>query len=123
MSFTNRYPLNVPGKYYVDDQCLDCDLCRELSPNNIRRDDRYGHSYVFKQPENDEEIELLREGVEGCPMGSVRDDGDQYDWTREPMTDWNERMRRGGHDIQFEVTVPIVPLEESDAPQGGRRKK
>jgi len=25
----NRYPENLAGKYYVDNQCIDCDLCRE----------------------------------------------------------------------------------------------
>ncbi|PYK64290.1 MAG: ferredoxin, partial [Verrucomicrobia bacterium] len=24
----NKYAENVPGKFYVDDQCIDCDLCR-----------------------------------------------------------------------------------------------
>jgi hypothetical protein len=28
----NKYPENVPGKYYVDDQRIDCDLCRETAP-------------------------------------------------------------------------------------------
>jgi cytochrome c oxidase assembly factor CtaG len=25
----NKYAVNVSGKFYVDDQCIDCDLCRE----------------------------------------------------------------------------------------------
>jgi hypothetical protein len=25
----NKYPENVAGEYYVDEQCIDCDLCRE----------------------------------------------------------------------------------------------
>ena len=65
--FTDRYPLNVPGKFYIDAQCTDCDLCRECAPNNITRDDRMGHSYVFKQPENQAEVAAIMEGVEGCP--------------------------------------------------------
>ena len=28
----NKYPENVNGKFYVDDQCIDCDLCRETAP-------------------------------------------------------------------------------------------
>jgi len=27
----NKYAENVPGKFYVDDQCIDCDLCRETA--------------------------------------------------------------------------------------------
>ena len=25
----NKYAENVTGKYFVDDQCIDCDLCRK----------------------------------------------------------------------------------------------
>ena len=28
----NRYGENAPGKFYVDNQCIDCDLCRETAP-------------------------------------------------------------------------------------------
>ena len=46
----NKYPENVPGKSYVDEQCIDCDLCRETAPANFKRNDDGGHSYVYKQP-------------------------------------------------------------------------
>ena len=113
MNFAHRYPLNVPGKFYVDDQCTDCDLCRECAPNNIRRDDRYGQSYVYKQPETDEEVAAVMEGVEGCPTEAVRSDGDQHDWDREPIIDWNTSLRRFDHDVHFEVAVPVIPYEET----------
>jgi len=48
---SNKYPENVAGAYYCDDQCIDCDLCRETAPANFKRNDDGGHSYVFKQPE------------------------------------------------------------------------
>jgi ferredoxin len=111
MSFDRRYPLNVPGKFYVDDQCTDCDLCRECAPNNIRRDDRYGQSYVYKQPETDEEVALVMEGVGGCPTQAVRDDGDQHDWNADPIMDWNASLRRFGHEAEFEASVPVIPYE------------
>jgi ferredoxin len=44
----NKYAENVSGKFYVDDQCIDCDLCRETAPANFRRSDDGGYSYVFK---------------------------------------------------------------------------
>ena len=54
---SDRLPENVAGKYYVDNQCIDCDLCRETAPANFTRNDDGGHSYVYKQPENaDEEM-------------------------------------------------------------------
>ena len=42
----NKYPENVPGKFYVDDQCIDCDLCRETAPANFKRNDDGGHSFA-----------------------------------------------------------------------------
>ncbi len=74
--FSNRVPQNVPGKFYIDDQCTDCDLCRELAPNNIRRFDEGGYSYVYSQPATPEEIAACQEGVEGCPTFAVGNDGD-----------------------------------------------
>jgi ferredoxin len=68
---------NVSGKFYVDSQCIDCDLCRETAPANFTRSDDEGYSYVFKQPENDEEVEQCREAMEGCPVEAIGEDGDE----------------------------------------------
>ena len=38
----------------MDNQCIDCDLCRETAPNNFTRWED-GGSYVKKQPESPEE--------------------------------------------------------------------
>lgn len=71
----NKYPENVAGTFYVDDQCIDCDLCRETAPANFTRNDDGGHSYVFKQPENDDEANLCKEAMEGCPVEAIGNDG------------------------------------------------
>lgn len=68
-------PENVKGEFYVDSQCIDCDLCRETAPNNFTREEDEGYSYVFKQPENDEEREQCVEAMEGCPVEAIGDDG------------------------------------------------
>ncbi len=73
--FANRYSENVPGKYYVDDQCIDCDLCRETAPNNFMRNEDGSYSYVFKQPATPEEEGLCKEAKEGCPVEAISDDG------------------------------------------------
>ena len=66
---------NIKGKFYVDNQCIDCDLCRETAPNNFKREEDEGYSYVFKQPENEEETEQCVEAMEGCPVEAIGDDG------------------------------------------------
>ena len=71
----NKYPENVTGKFYVDDQCIDCDLCRETAPANYTRNDDGGHSFVFKQPENEAEENLCKEAMEGCPVEAIGSDG------------------------------------------------
>ncbi len=72
----NKQPESVTGKYYVDDQCIDCDLCRETAPANFTRQEDGGYSYVFKQPENDEEEALCQEAMEGCPVEAIGEDGE-----------------------------------------------
>jgi ferredoxin len=71
----NRLEENVPGKFYVDDQCIDCDACRETAPDFFRRNDDKGYSYVYKQPERPEDEDLCLEALEGCPVEAIGQDG------------------------------------------------
>ena len=68
---------NIGGKFYVDSQCIDCDLCRETAPSNFTRADDEGYSFVFKQPENANELEQCKEAMEGCPVEAIGEDGDE----------------------------------------------
>ncbi len=43
---SNKILENVPGRFYVDATCIDCDLCRETAPRNFGRNDRDRRSYV-----------------------------------------------------------------------------
>jgi ferredoxin len=72
---TDKNPLNVPGKYYNDLSCIDCDLCRETAPQFFTRDDEEGLSYVWKQPVTPEEIAVAQEVLRGCPTETIGDDG------------------------------------------------
>jgi ferredoxin len=71
----NRYPNNAPGKYYVDNQCIDCDLCRETAPENFSRNNDGGYSFLAKQPTTPEEENQCKEAKEGCPVEAIGDDG------------------------------------------------
>ena len=81
-TFKIRWPLNVEGRFYVDSECLDCDLCRELAPTVFKRDS--GWSYVYRQPTDEEEIRNCLEAIEGCPQSNIHGDGLLYDWTAIP---------------------------------------
>ena len=74
---TEKVEGNVAGKYYVDSNCIDCDVCRETAPENFMANEDEGYSYVFKQPENDEEEANCREAMEACPVEAIGDDGDE----------------------------------------------
>lgn len=71
-----KYEDNAAGKFYVDNTCIDCDACRQIAPDNFNRNDEGGYSYVFKQPENEQEEELCKEALEGCPVEAIGEDGD-----------------------------------------------
>jgi ferredoxin len=84
--FTDRWQENVPGKFYVDWQCTDCDLCRETAPEIFKRNEEGGYSYVHRQPITDEEIEKTIEALEGCCVDCIGADGDTGDWSIPPET-------------------------------------
>ena len=71
----NKYPENAAGKFYVDEQCIDCDLCRETAPANFQRNDEEGFSYVYKQPETPEEETLSKDALDNCPVEAIGNDG------------------------------------------------
>jgi ferredoxin len=70
-----KWPENVAGKFYVDQQCIDCDLCRETAPNFFARHEEGGYTFVSKQPVTDEEIAQCTEALEGCPVEAIGNDG------------------------------------------------
>ena len=72
---TDRVKENALGAYYVDMQCIDCDVCRDTAPDNFTRSDENGYSYVFKQPETEEERELCEEALTACPVEAIGNDG------------------------------------------------
>jgi ferredoxin len=72
---TQKSPENVPGPYYVDDTCIDCDLCRSNAPKFFTREDAGGYTYVYRQPVTDEEIAEAEEARLACPTESIGNDG------------------------------------------------
>jgi glyoxylase-like metal-dependent hydrolase (beta-lactamase superfamily II) len=62
-------PENVPGEVFVDDTCIDCDLCRELAPDIFA--DAGGHSHVRAQPLGDAAQRWAWRAALACPTGSI----------------------------------------------------
>ena len=72
----NKLPENAPGRFYVDDQCIDCDACRETAPDHFQRNDDRGYSYVHHQPATEAEMDICREALEGCPVEAIGENGE-----------------------------------------------
>lgn len=60
---------NVPGDFFVDSTCIDCDTCRQLAPATFREAGDY--SVVYKQPETELESKLALMSLVACPTGSI----------------------------------------------------
>jgi glyoxylase-like metal-dependent hydrolase (beta-lactamase superfamily II)/ferredoxin len=59
---------NVPGDFYVDSTCINCDTCRQLAPQTFRETGEY--SSVYHQPDETERLAAYQALV-ACPVGSI----------------------------------------------------
>jgi ferredoxin len=66
---------NVPGLFYVDSSCIDCDMCRETAPETFRRNDDIGFSIAYQQPLTPEQFKAANEAMVDCPTESIGNDG------------------------------------------------
>ena len=73
----DAFPENTQGKYYVDRSCIACDYCCTTAPDNFKMDEDDGHAFISKQPDSSEEVELVQEAMEGCPVESIGDDREE----------------------------------------------
>jgi glyoxylase-like metal-dependent hydrolase (beta-lactamase superfamily II) len=64
-----RLPENVPGDFFVDSTCIDCDACRQIAPATFAEDG--DSSIVHHQPETDEETKRAMMALVACPTGSI----------------------------------------------------
>jgi glyoxylase-like metal-dependent hydrolase (beta-lactamase superfamily II)/ferredoxin len=64
---------NVPGPFFVDSTCIDCDTCRQLAPAVFAEGP--GHAFVRHQPAVGEERSALHALV-CCPTGSIGSGGE-----------------------------------------------
>jgi glyoxylase-like metal-dependent hydrolase (beta-lactamase superfamily II)/ferredoxin len=63
------YTDNVAGDFFVDDTCIDCDLCRQIAPGVFAEAD--DHSFVHRQPDNAAGIHRAAMALVACPTGSI----------------------------------------------------
>lgn len=64
-----RLPDNVPGDFFVDSTCIDCDACRQIAPETFSEDGDY--SIVHHQPQNADEVKRAMMALVACPTASI----------------------------------------------------
>jgi len=64
-----RLPENVPGDFFVDSTCIDCDTCSQLAPTIFR--DHGDQCSVYHQPETGDEVKRAMMALVSCPTGSI----------------------------------------------------
>jgi glyoxylase-like metal-dependent hydrolase (beta-lactamase superfamily II)/ferredoxin len=68
-NFNHAYPENIPGNFFVDETCIDCDLCRQIAPSVFKEDS--DHSIVYHQPESAAETHRAAMALVACPTASI----------------------------------------------------
>jgi glyoxylase-like metal-dependent hydrolase (beta-lactamase superfamily II)/ferredoxin len=64
-----RLDTNVPGNFFVDATCINCDTCRQLAPATFEEAGEY--SAVMRQPTGEEEEHRAYLALLACPVGSI----------------------------------------------------
>lgn len=67
---TQRLATNVPGEFFVDSSCIDCDTCRWMAPAIFDRAEE--QSRVHHQPVDAAETHAAERALLACPTGSIR---------------------------------------------------
>jgi ferredoxin len=72
----HKFPQNVKGRFYVDDQCIACDACCVEAPRFFVMNDEEGHAYVKLQPSTPEEMKEAENALAACPVEAIGKDGE-----------------------------------------------
>lgn len=72
----NKFPENIPGRYFVDKECIACDACILAAPDHFSMHEEDGHAFVVKQPSGETEESLCKEAMEGCPVEAIGNTGE-----------------------------------------------
>jgi glyoxylase-like metal-dependent hydrolase (beta-lactamase superfamily II)/ferredoxin len=64
-----RVPENMPGDFFVDATCIDCDACRQIAPSVFG--EAAETSFVKAQPKSRVERRQALQALLACPTGSI----------------------------------------------------
>jgi ferredoxin len=72
----SKWHENVPGEFYVDDQCIACEACIVEAPRFFSMNKSEGHAYVILQPRLEKDIQECLDALNLCPVEAIGRDGD-----------------------------------------------
>ena len=73
----HRHPANVPGAWFVDTTCINCDVSRQCAPWMFAETD--GQSVVVRQPATPDEVREASRALLACPTASIGVTGEKPD--------------------------------------------
>ena len=82
---------NVPGPFFVDTTCIDCDTCRQIAPATFG--DTGDLSFIQRQPQSDAERRAALRALVACPVGSIG--ADDRTGIREAIADFPQPVADG----------------------------
>lgn len=68
-----RLAENVPGDFFVDSTCIDCDTCRQIAPRVFAEGS--DHAFVHRQPTAELDRRAALRALICCPTGSIGSQG------------------------------------------------
>ena len=69
MNPKKQVPENVPGDFFVDSTCIDCDACRQIAPTVFG--EAVETSFVKAQPGSSTDRRQALQALLTCPTGSI----------------------------------------------------
>lgn len=66
-----RLPENTEGRFFVTDECTDCDTCRCIAPDFFVRNDDAGYTFLVRQPATEDDEDAVYEAMDCCPADAI----------------------------------------------------
>lgn len=68
---SRKHPKNAAGPWFVDDTCISCDTCTDISPEIFGRDEE---RKAYVQDRRIADASLFQFAMESCPVEAIGDE-------------------------------------------------
>lgn len=68
---TQKLPENVPGPFFVTEECISCSVCWELAPQFIKSHPIHTYAFFYSQPQEKTDLDLCFEALKICPVDCI----------------------------------------------------